>query len=98
MSKAPFNNLQEIAQRKKELKSQIKRQEKVLSRDFDEYQEDVDTFKNLWERVKRLRNLRKNAQNSGIVSGISAISGKKGVVTAVTVGAKILKWLWQKKK
>lgn len=98
MSKAPFNDLQDIAQRKKELKSQIKKQEKILSRDFDDYQEDVDTFKNLWERVKRVRNVRQNAQNSGIVSGITSLTNKKGIVTAVTVGAKIFKWLWQRKK
>lgn len=97
-TKAPFNNLEEIAARKQELRKQIKRQEKVLAKDFDDYQEDVDTLKHYWQRLVSVRNIRKKANVDGIASGLSSLTGKPGVATAITIGAKVAAWLWKRKK
>lgn len=97
-TKAPFNDLEEIAERKRELRKQIDRQEEVLAKDFDAYQEDVDTLKHLWQRVVSVRNIRKKANVEGIASGLSSLTGKSGVATAVTIGAKVVSWLWKRKR
>lgn len=97
MSSAPFNNLQEIAQRKAELRHKIAKQEKLLSADFDAYQEDVDTFKQLWSRLKSIRELRKRANIDGIASHWSSVAGKSKVVTLVSLGAKVARWIWKRK-
>lgn len=97
-SKAPFNSLEEIAARKQQLRRQIDKQEKVLSKDFDAYQDDVDTLKHLWQRMVSVRNIRRKANVDGIASGISSLTGKPSVATALTIGAKVAAWLWKRKR
>lgn len=92
---APFNNLEEIANRKQQLRQKIKAQEEVLSTDFDDYQEDVDAFKNLWSGILGFRRFRQN----GIVSGISKLtSGGSATSVALTVATKVIKFLWNRRK
>lgn len=92
---APFNNLEEIANRKQQLRQKIKAQEEVLSTDFDDYQEDVDAFKNLWSGILGFRRFRQN----GIVSNISKVTSKGSVASVVlTVATKVVKFLWNRRK
>lgn len=95
-----FRNLDDIAARKAELRRQISRQEKVLNQDFAAYQEDVDTFKRIWNRIVGILNFRKHKDKKPLLYGlsnISAISSNSGWMTALTIGAKVIRWLWKRK-
>ena len=95
MNAAPFNNLEEIAIRKQQLRRKIKAQEEVLSADFDDYQEDVEALKNLWNGILGFRRFRQN----GIISGISKLSSGGSVSSLfLTVAAKVVKFLWNRRK
>jgi hypothetical protein len=97
---SPYQNLEEIALRKAQLRKQIAKQESRLSRDFDAYQDDVDTLKRLWNRVVSIATLRKRTVPDNVssrLSKISALSNKPGLVTALSVGAKVVSWLWKRK-
>lgn len=96
-SKAPFNSLEEIAFRKEQLRRQISRQEEVLAHDFDAYQEDVDTLKQIWSKVVGIRNLRKSKVVSGL-SNVTKLTEKPGVSTAISLGTMLVKWLWNKRR
>lgn len=54
-SKAPINDLQDIAKRKQQLRAKIEVQERKLSKDLDAYQDDVETFKKVWSGLKGVR-------------------------------------------
>lgn len=92
---APFHNLEEIAARKQQLRRKISAQERRLSKDFDAYQEDVDTAKRLWHGIVGIRKVRPR----NMLEGISRVSNKSSrLTTAFTIGAKVVKWLWDRKK
>ncbi|MBO4381446.1 MAG: hypothetical protein J5799_00745 [Bacteroidales bacterium] len=92
---APFHNLEEIAARKQQLRRKISTQERRLSKDFDAYQEDVDTAKRLWHGIVGIRKVRPR----NMLEGISRVSNKSSrLTTAFTIGAKVVKWLWDRKK
>ena len=92
---APFNNLDEIAARKQQLRRKISAQERRLSKDFDAYQEDVDTAKRLWHGIVGIRKV----SPRNMLEGISRVSNKSSrLTTAFTIGAKVVKWLWDRKK
>lgn len=98
---SPYQNLEEIALRKAQLRKQIAKQEKRLNRDFDAYQDDVDTLKRVWNRVVSIATFRKRNVPDNVSSGlskISALSNKPGLVTALSVGAKVVGWLWKWKR
>lgn len=98
MSKSPYNDLQEIARRKEALRKEIKQQETQLSHDFDAYQEDVDTLKHVWNRIVSMRKLRERSHVDNIASTLGSYTKKPALVTAITVGAKLIRWLWKRKK
>ena len=92
---APFNNLDEIAARKQQLRRKISVQERRLSKDFDAYQEDVDTAKRLWHGLVNIRKVRPK----NVLSGITSVTNKSSrLTTAFTIGAKVVKWLWDRRK
>ena len=92
---APFHNLEEIAARKQQLRRKISAQERRLSKDFDAYQEDVDTAKRLWHGIVGIRKVRPR----NMLEGISRVSNKSSrLTTAFTIGTKVVKWLWDRKK
>ncbi len=92
---APFNNLDEIAARKQQLRRKISAQERRLSKDFDAYQEDVDTAKRLWHGLVSIRKVRPK----NVLSGITSVTNKSSrLTTAFTIGAKVVQWLWNRKK
>ncbi|MCR4964963.1 MAG: hypothetical protein K6A41_04835 [Bacteroidales bacterium] len=106
-STAPYNSLSEIEYRKQQLRDQIKRQEKILAKDMDAYEDDIETFKKVWQKVKGVRHLGKNISASGIAQTVQAVgslpfirnnnrsSNKPGWVTAFTLGSQIARWLIQ---
>ena len=65
-SKAPINDLNEIAKRKQELRAKIEVQERRLSKDLDAYQDDIDTLKKTWNGFKSVRNFGKNLGSSNV--------------------------------
>ncbi len=92
---APFNNLDEISLRKEQLKKDIHAQENVLANDFDAYQEDVDTFKKIWNSAVGIRRFTQN----GIVSNISKLASNHSTLsTFLTIGTKVFQFLWNRRK
>lgn len=109
--KAPFNDLQDIAKRKQQLRAKIEVQERKLSKDFDAYQDDVETFKKVWSGLKGVRHFGQNFSLSGITQAIQTVRalpiGKKTVatagkgsrlLTAFTLGAEVVNWIVQRRK
>ena len=72
-SKAPINNLEDIARRKQQLRAKIEVQERRLSKDLDAYQDDVDTFKKFWSGVKNVRHFGQNFSLSGISNVVQTV-------------------------
>ncbi|MBR4136291.1 MAG: hypothetical protein IKU03_07785 [Bacteroidales bacterium] len=107
---APYHNLQEIDYRRKQLHSQIHRQEKILMKDMDAYEDDIETFKRLWSRVKGVRHFRDNFNGSGVVQAVQSVRslplGKKdkktkrkaGWITAFTLGTEVVNWIIQRRR
>ncbi|MBO4504462.1 MAG: hypothetical protein J5730_06615 [Bacteroidales bacterium] len=93
--KAPFNNLNEIAARKMQLQRKIAAQERRISKDLDAYQEDVDTAKRLWHGLVNLRKVRPRKMLEGFSS---ATNKSTRITTAITIGTKVVKWLWNRRK
>lgn len=110
MSKAPINNLQDIAKRKQQLRARIEVQERKLSKDLDAYQDDIETFKKTWNGLKNIRHFGQNFSLSGISNAVQTVralpigkaakktGGKAGWLTAITVGAEIVNWFVQRRK
>ena len=110
-NKAPFNDLQDIARRKQELRAKIELQERKLSKDLDAYQDDIETFKKTWNGLKNIRQFGQNFSFSGISSAVQAVralpigkSTKKvggkagGWLTAFTIGAEVVNWIVQRRR
>ena len=109
-NKAPFNDLQDIAKRKQQLRAKIELQERKLSEDLDAYQDDIETFKKTWNGLKNVRRFGQNFNLSGIASAVQTVralpigkaakktSGKAGWLTAITVGAEVVNWIIQRRK
>jgi len=109
-STAPYNSLKEIEYRKQQLRDQIKRQERILAKDVDEYEDDIETFKNVWQKVKGVRHLGKNINSSGIMQTVRAVGslplggnsrkggGRPGWITAFTLGSELASWLIQRRR
>ena len=109
-SKAPINNLEDIARRKQQLRAKIEVQERKLSKDLDAYQDDVETFKKFWSGVKNVRHFGQSFSISGISNAVQAVralpigkaakktTGKAGWLTAITVGAEVINWIVQRRK
>lgn len=94
-NKAPFNNLEEIAARKRQLRKAIKRQENDLSNDIEAYREEIDSLKGVWHGMASIRRFRKN----GLKTGLSQSADKSSRwVTAFTIGFKAVKWLVNRRK
>ena len=72
-SKAPINDLNEIAKRKQELRAKIEVQERRLSKDLDAYQDDIDTFKKTWSGLKNIRHFGQNFSLSGISNAVQTV-------------------------
>ena len=72
-SKAPINNLEDIARRKQQLRARIEVQERKLSKDLDAYQDDVETFKKFWSGIKGVRHFGQNFNLSGISNAVQAV-------------------------
>ena len=111
MSKrAPINDLQEIARRKQEIKAKIEVQERKLSKDPDEYQDDVETFKKFWSGVKGVRHIGQNFSSSSIGQAIQTVralpigkkvtktSGKPGWLAAISIGAEVANWIIHRRR
>ena len=71
--KAPFNDLQDIAKRKQQLRARIEVQERRLSKDLDAYQDDIDTFKKTWTGLKNIRHFGQNFSLSGISNVVQTV-------------------------
>ncbi len=109
-SKAPINNMEDIARRKQQLRAKIEVQERRLSKDFDAYQDDIDTFKKTWTGLKNIRHFGQNFSLSGISNVVQTVralpigkaakktTGKAGWLTAITVGAEVVNWIVQRRK
>lgn len=109
-STAPYNSLQEIAYRRQQLKAQIRRQENILVKDMDAYEDDIETFKRLWSKVKGVRHLRQNISSSGIGQAVQAVrsfpigknaakSGRRpGWLTAFAIGSEVANWILQRRR
>lgn len=103
---APLNSLQDIEKKKRQLKAKIELQERKLSRDLDEYQEDVETLKNTWSRIKGIRSIGQNISSSGIshvlqalpIGGRAVTGGKSRWLTAFSLGAELVSWMIRRKK
>lgn len=92
--RAPFNNLEEIAARKAVLRQEIALQENRLRKDFDAYQDDVDTLKNIWGRVTSIRDFRKRTK----INEIASVVKKPSWGAALSIGLKVAQWLWKRKR
>ena len=75
-SKAPINSLEDIARRKQQLRAKIEVQERRLSKDLDAYQDDVDTFKKVWDGLKGIRHFGQNFSLSGISNAVQAVRAR----------------------
>ena len=108
--KAPLNDLQDIAKRKQQLRARIEVQERKLSKDFDAYQDDIETFKKTWNGLKNIRHFGQNFNLSGITSAVQTVrslpigkatkktGGKAGWLTAFTLGAEVVNWIVQRRR
>jgi head-tail adaptor len=110
-NKAPINSLEEIAARKQQLRAKIELQERKLSKDLDEYQDDVETFKKVWSGIKGVRHIGQNFSASGIAQAVQTVRslpiGKNKVkpagkasrlLTAFTLGAEVVSWIIHRRK
>lgn len=110
-NKAPINSLEEIAARKQQLRAKIEVQERKLSKDLDEYQDDVETFKKVWSGIKGVRHIGQNISASGIAQAVQTVRalpiGKNKVkpagkasrlLTAFTLGAEVVGWIVNRRK
>lgn len=109
-SKAPINNLEDIAARKRQLRAKIEVQERKLSKDLDAYQDDVETFKKVWSGLKGVRHFGQNFSLSGITNAVQTVralpigkaasrtAGKSRWLTAFTLGAEVVNWIVQRRK
>ena len=104
-NKAPINDLNEIAVRKQQLRARIEVQERRLSKDLDAYQDDIETFKNVWSGLKGVRHFGQNIKGSNIVQAVQTVralpigktakkaGGKSGWITALTIGTELVSWI-----
>lgn len=104
-NKAPINDLNEIAVRKQQLRAKIEVQERRLSKDLDAYQDDIETFKNVWSGLKGVRHFGQNIKGSNIVQAVQTVralpigktakkaGGKSGWITALTIGTELVSWI-----
>ena len=92
---APFNNLEEIAVRKRQVNSQIKRQERLIGRDIDSYREEISSLKGVWNGVANLGRFSKERQNA---EPLRATNNVSRIVSAFSFGVKVVKWLADKRK
>ena len=102
--------MEDIARRKQQLRAKIEVQERRLSKDFDAYQDDIDTFKKTWTGLKNIRHFGQNFSLSGISNVVQTVralpigkaakktTGKAGWLTAITVGAEVVNWIVQRRK
>lgn len=109
-NKAPINDLNEIAARKQQLRAKIEVQERRLSQDLDAYQDDIETFKNVWSGLKNVRHFGQNIKSSNIVQAVQTVralpigkaakkaGGKSGWLTALTIGTELISWIVQRRK
>lgn len=100
-SNAPFSNPREIALRKVQLRKRIKRQENLIGRDLEAYREDVDTLKRVWSRISGITRIGSGEGRGLFSSKLSKnnnSSGKPVLLTALSVGAKVARWLWKRRK
>lgn len=108
---APFNDLKEIDYRRQQLRKQINRQERILMKDADAYEDDIETFKRLWSRVKGVRHLKDNFSTSGIAQAVRTVrtlpiggktakkSGKLSrIATAFSLGAELVGWIVNRRR
>ena len=65
--------MEDIARRKQQLRAKIEVQERRLSKDFDAYQDDIDTFKKTWTGLKNIRHFGQNFSLSGISNVVQTI-------------------------
>ncbi|MBO4488419.1 MAG: hypothetical protein J5741_02035 [Bacteroidales bacterium] len=112
-STAPYNNLKEIEYRKQQLRDRIRRQERILMKDIDQYDDDIETFKRLWSKVKGVRHLGQNLNVSNIAQAVRTVrslpvGGKKAAtgvggkasrwLSAFTLGSEVAKWIIQRRR
>ena len=109
-SKAPINDLNEIAKRKQELRAKIEVQERRLSKDLDAYQDDIDTLKKTWNGFKSVRNFGKNLGSSNVGQVLRTVhalpigkaaksaGSKSGWLTALSIGTELVNWFVQRRK
>ena len=110
-SKAPINDLQDIAKRKQQLRAKIEVQERKLSKDLDAYQDDVETFKKVWSGLKGVRHFGQKINFSSIAQAVQTVKalpiGKKSattvgkgsaLLTAFSLGAEVVNWIVQRRK
>ncbi|MBO7491767.1 MAG: hypothetical protein J6T59_04930 [Bacteroidales bacterium] len=109
---APYNSLKEIEYRKQQLREQISRQERILMKDVDAYEDDIETFKRLWSKVKGARHLKDNLNVSGIAQAVRTVrsipfSGKTATkrtgktsrwMTAFALGTEVVNWIIQRRR
>ena len=105
MSKSPYENLNQIEARKQQLRKQIKRQEEKLGKDFELYQDDVETLKKFWSGVKGVRHFGQNFSLSGVSQAVQTVKalpigkaakkagGKSGWLSAFALGAEVVGWI-----
>lgn len=109
-SKAPINDLNEIAQRKQELRAKIEVQERKLSKDLDAYQDDIETLKKTWNGFKSVRNFGNNLSTSKVGQVLKTVhalpigkaakhaGSKSGWLTALSIGTELVSWIVQRRK
>ena len=111
-STAPYNNLKEIEYRKQQIRDQINRQERILMKDMDAYEDDIETFKRLWSKVKGARHLKDNLHVSNIAQAVRTVrslpignkTGAKDIgktsrwMTAFTLGTELANWIIQRRR
>lgn len=104
MNKNRFESLQDIENRKKELRLKIERQEEILVKDFDAYQEDMETLKRLWKTVKGIRKTGCKVRTGGN-EALSLIANKlpgtldvSKLTSIISTAGSILFWLWERKR
>jgi len=110
MSKSPYENLKQIEARKQQLRKQIERQEEKLGKDFDLYQDDVETLKKFWSGVKGVRHFGQNFSLSGVSNAVQTVralpigknakksGGKSGWLSAFALGAEVVGWFVKRRK
>ncbi len=103
---AQIGSLEDIAARKRQLQAKIELQERKLSRDLDAYQDDIDTFKKVWNGMKSVRNAGEVFSFSSIanvarvlpIGKSRSVGGGSKLLTAVTLGAELVSWIIKRRK